>query len=108
VGRVQVQKATRPDEIEPVCWLIDVTGRRTYRQRTVVYAQRLHGYGMPYKKDPGTTLPSAKLHKIPNRQIDFFLEAAPSSIVSVSPDLGVSRLELTDAQSATANRRKHD
>lgn len=94
VGRLRPEKATTPDEGEQICWLVDVSGQHVYRRRIVVFQERVFSYTAPYKKDPGTILKSARLYEIPNHLIDYFLEGAPSSIMS--PDLGVTRLELVD------------
>jgi hypothetical protein len=96
VGRVHLQKATKPGEIEQICWLVDVSGKHVYRRRVVVYQERHFSYTMQFKQDEGTTLKSARLHEIPHSQIDHFLSSAPSMVMS--QDLGVSRLELVDVK----------
>lgn len=103
VGRVSVPKLEPIDEEQrkygprkSSCWLVDVSGQHVYRQRVVVYQERQFSYTTQFKPDAGTTLQSARLHEIPNHQIDYFLLSAPSMVMS--QDLGVSRLELVDVK----------
>lgn len=96
VGRVHLQKATKPGEIENICWLVDVSGQHVYRRRVVVYQERYVSYGSPVKQDPGTILKSLRLHEIPHYQIDHFLSSAPSMVSS--QEASVSLVELVDAK----------
>lgn len=98
VGRVHVQKATRFEQLEKISWLVDVSGKHKYRQRAVFFQDRRFRYMDPYKEDEVAILKSARLYPIPKREIDYFLQMAPSSIASPDLDLSYARIELLDAK----------
>lgn len=98
IGRVRIQKASRPEDMEQLSWLADVSGKHAYRQRAVVFHDRRFANMDPYKKDEVTVLKSARFYQIPRDKIDYFLEPAPSSIAGPDLDLSYARIELLDAK----------
>lgn len=98
IGRMHRQTATQFDQMEQISWLVDVSGKHRYRQRAVFYLDRRFINMVPPKKDEIVILKSARLYSFPTVEINYFLEAAPSSISGIDLDLSKLRIELLDAK----------